>query len=210
MTSRKKTANEKLVTVKEGSDVPAGRTRSQNLASVMAGSVYPASLMQTYLPDKTAELPDLLAEIREQATQINRGDLTRLENMLYAQAMALESMFINLAHRAQKQETYKGIETLTRLALKAQAQSRSTIAAIGDLKNPVQLIKQANIAHGHQQVNQYAGAYEHTRAEEIKSAPSKLLEADHEKRLEQGKTGQAGRADTHLETMGAVNRAGDA
>lgn len=209
MTTRKKTA-EMHMTVHEGRDVPTTGTRSQKLATLATGSVYPATLMQTYLPDKDCELTDLLAEVRKQSAKINQGDMTRVEAMLYAQALALESMFISLAHRASKQETFKGIEVMTRLALKAQAQSRSTLAAIGDLKNPVQLIRQANIAHGHQQVNQYAGAYEHTRAEKIESAPSKLLEADHEKRLEQGKTGQAGRADPHLETVGAVNRAADA
>lgn len=209
MTARKKTAKQDTVTLVEGKDVPAGKTRSQSMATVMTSSIFPVITTQNYMAGNEVELSDLLAEVGKQTARIHKGDLHQVESMLYTQALALEAMFTNLAHRAQKQETFKGIEVLTRLALKAQAQSRATLATIGDLKNPVQLIKQANIAHGHQQVNQYAGAYEHTRAGKNESAPNKLLEADHEKRLEQGAAGQAGRADSQLETVGALNRAGN-
>ena len=73
------------------------------------------------------------------------------------------------------------------LAFKAQAQSRATISALVDLKNPRQatFVKQANIAHGPQQVNNGAGAdgsaHAHGHAHAEKSAPkqNKLLEADH-------------------------------
>ena len=66
-----------------------------------------------------------------------------------------------------------------RLALKAQAQARSTAEALAVIKNPMPYIRQANIAHGHQQVNngtnpeQYAQA--HTHAGSFQTEPNKLL-----------------------------------
>ncbi len=69
-----------------------------------------------------------------------------------------------------------------RLALKAQAQARSTAEALALLKNPQPYIRQANIANGHQQVNNtYASASAHTGiptgAKNFESAQNRLLEA---------------------------------
>ena len=47
-----------------------------------------------------------------------------------------------------------------RLALKAQAQARSTAEALALLKNPMPYIRQANIANGPQQVNNCGAAGE--------------------------------------------------
>ena len=109
--------------------------------------------------------------------------------MLVSQATALQTIFTGLARRAQSQEYQKNLEAFLGLALKAQAQSRATISALVDLKYPRQatFVKQANIAHGPQQVNnggaggelrdQYAQA--RTPAEQSKPEQNKLLEADH-------------------------------
>jgi hypothetical protein len=50
-------------------------------------------------------------------------------------------------------------ERFMRLALKAQSQCRSTIESLAEIKNPssVAFVKQANIAKGHQQVNNARG-----------------------------------------------------
>jgi hypothetical protein len=71
--------------------------------------------------------------------------------------------------------------------LKAQSQSRATIQALTELKYPKQatFVKQANIAHGHQQVNNGTTAQkdatlgEQPRAEKISNQPNELLEAHH-------------------------------
>lgn len=54
-------------------------------------------------------------------------------------------------------------DELLRLALKAQAQSRATVEALAEVKNPrsVAFVKQANIAHGHQQVDNPGAARAH-------------------------------------------------
>ena len=73
--------------------------------------------------------------------------------MLANQAMTLDAIFNNMAQRSHSQETFKGIEVLMRLALKAQAQARSTAEALALLKNPQPYIRQANMTTGPQQVN---------------------------------------------------------
>ena len=65
--------------------------------------------------------------------------------------------------------------------------------------------RQANIAHGPQQVNNG----EPSRARETQSEQSKLLEQTNGERLYTGATGAAVDADTHMETLGAVHGAED-
>ena len=101
------------------------------------------------------DLESLVNGIIETCTQVNDDDLHRLESMLVSQATSLQSIFTELARKAQAQNYLNHFETYLSLALKAQAQSRATITALGELKNPRQatFVKQANIAHGPQQVN---------------------------------------------------------
>lgn len=96
-----------------------------------------------------------------------------------AQATTLQTVFSSLARRAANQEHLRQYETFMGLALKAQAQSRATISALVDLKFPRQatFVKQANIAHGPQQVNNETttpGGIAH--AEEKQRLPNELLE----------------------------------
>ena len=98
-------------------------------------------------------------KVLESATkQIKSGDLSKVEEMYISQAMALEVMFASLARRAKAQDKLLQYETHMRLALKAQNQCRATLQALVQLKQPSQttFVKQANIAQGHQQVNNLA------------------------------------------------------
>jgi hypothetical protein len=49
-------------------------------------------------------------------------------------------------------------EVRLRLALKAQTQCRATVETLATMKNPVVFAKQANIAHGPQQINNNEGS----------------------------------------------------
>ena len=74
--------------------------------------------------------------------------------MLFNQAQALQSIFVNLSCQAARQEYRSNQELFLRLALKAQNQCRTTLETLAALKHPpVVFAKQANIAQGHQQVN---------------------------------------------------------
>ncbi len=152
------------------------------------------------------EVPDLVVEMRKAGDEAVAGDMSRVERMLTNQLMTLDAIFNNMAQRSHRQDTFKGIEVLMRLALKAQAQARSTAEALAVIKNPMPYIKQANIAHGHQQVNngtktdQHAQA--HTHAGNSETEPNKLLEADHGPRLDIGAQAQAGRAGEAVAALG--------
>jgi hypothetical protein len=190
-------------------------TRSQSLAKLATTSVLSAFTLKSYSSaGDDLEVPDLVVEMRKAGDEAVAGDMGRVERMLTNQLMTLDAIFNNMAQRSHRQDTFKGIEVLMRLALKAQAQARSTAEALAVIKNPMPYIKQANIAHGHQQVNngtktdQYAQA--RTHAGNSETEPNKLLEADHGQRLDIGAQAQAGRGHQALEAVGAFHRAGNA
>lgn len=97
-------------------------------------------------------------QIEEVAARVKEGDLSDLETMLVSQAMALQSIFSQLAVNAKIQNV-KAYPAMLGLALKAQSASRATIAALAELKNPrqVSFLKQTNIAQN-QQVNNSSSA----------------------------------------------------
>jgi hypothetical protein len=150
------------------------------------------------------------------------GDMKRAEAMLYGQAHALQTIFMNYARRAQSQEYQKNLESFLRMALKAQNQCRMTLETLATLKNPpVVFAKQANIHHGgQQQVNNGAGpgqsvnpaparAFSGAGAHAANSKPDQpeLLEASDGQRLDTRATSKAGRTDPQLAPVGKVHRA---
>ena len=101
----------------------------------------------------------------------------------------------------------KNLEAYSRMALKAQNQCRMTLETLATIKNPpIVYAKQANIAHGHQQVNN--GTPTPTHAEKNQTSPNELLEADtHEQqRLDTRAPGKAGGTDQAMATMGKRHR----
>ena len=185
-------------------------TRSQTLAKLVAGGVLSAVTQKQFSgAGEDLELSDLVSEMKKAGDEAVAGDLGRVERMLANQMLTLDMLFNNLAQRSGRQDTFKGIEVLMRLALKAQAQARSTAEALALLKNPAPYIRQANMTTGSQQVNNtYAGgtlersARAQAGAGNSQSEPNKLLEADHGQRLDIGAQAAAGRANQKLETVG--------
>jgi len=130
--------------------------------------------------------------------QIKSGDLSKIEEMYISQAMALEVMFASLARKAKAQEKLLQYETHMRLALKAQNQCRATLQALVQLKQPSQttFVKQANIAQGHQQVNNLA---------EKNITPQNELLKDSYAKLDNGTTPTTKGIDTTLEALETIN-----
>lgn len=61
---------------------------------------------------------------------------------------------MNFSRRALAQQYQKPMESYLRMAMKAQNQCRMTLETLTTVKNPsVVYARQANIAHGPQQVN---------------------------------------------------------
>jgi len=139
------------------------------------------------------------------------GDTKRAEAMLYGQANALQAIFTSLARRANSQEYLKPFETYLRLALKAQSQCRATLETLAAIKaGPAVFARQANIAHGPQQVNNGIAANNAqtpARARETESAKTELLGASDGERLDTGTASAAGRGNSALETVGQIDGA---
>ena len=145
------------------------------------------------------------AELRANGDAVVAGDLGRIERALTSQFLTLDTIFANLAERSSRQEYIKQMETYLRLALKAQAQARSTAEALALLKNPMPYIRQANIANGPQQVNNGLSgdvrASAHTHGN-IQSEPNKLLEADNGNYLDTRAQGATSRVNQTVAAVG--------
>jgi hypothetical protein len=142
--------------------------------------------------------------IGESTEAIKRGDLSNLEEMLYAQAIALNLMFVSLSRRASIQTNVDIRSSITNLALKSQNQSRNTLQTLINLKQPASthFIKQANISHGHQQINNEEQKYS---LENLSNRTNELLEARNGQRLDGREKAEAERVNTVLETLGEVH-----
>lgn len=158
------------------------------------------------------DLMSMIGAIQGTTKRVKAGDLSDLEAMLVSQATALQTIFANLARRAQVQTQQRNLEAFLGLALKAQAQSRSTITALVDLKYPRQVafVKQANISNGPQQVNNGVvqvvdperSAPAHTHGAEKQIPQIKELEVSDGKWLDTGTKSAAIGVDPHMEAVG--------
>jgi hypothetical protein len=174
-----------------------------------------AMLVRTYMPIDGIGAADIHeAMVRQTEALQSDGDrIHQAEAMLLNQAAALQSMFINLASRAKEQNHREWIQTLTGLALRAQTNCTQTLKTLGELRNPKQAVfaRQANIAHGHQQVNngQQAVPNQTTRTgtQDGPIEQNQLLEKDHGQWLDTGAASASGRIDSHMEAVESVNRA---
>lgn len=131
--------------------------------------------------------------------EVKQGNLADVEAMLYSQAYALNVMFATLMTRANRQEYMPPTQVLMSLAFKAQNQSRATLQALVDLKQPRQptFVKQANISQGHQQVNNLA--------EKNQISQNKLLEGQAYD-LDSRPQGKAKGINSGMEAVGKVHR----
>jgi hypothetical protein len=199
---------------------PPGQTEAQALSrAALRPTINGASVIEAYqgnLMGKDVDLSELVAGLSESCKSVKDGDLSTLEAMLLSQATSLQTMFASLARRAATQEHLRQYETFMGLALKAQSQSRATISALVDLKYPRQatFVKQANIAHGPQQVNNGAAAgadpAQFAHGKKTESEQNKLLEAEHGqpgKRMDTRAAQKAERSYQAVETVESVQRA---
>ena len=152
------------------------------------------------------DVPTLLEQLRDQATAVNRGDLSQAEAMLMNQATALQSLFARLAERAMTHDQIPGFDANMRMALRAQSQCRATLEALATIKNPpIVYAKQANFAAGHQQVNN--GIPAPAQAREIETEQTQLSGGTHELLSDTRASGEASRTNPTLEALGKIDRA---
>jgi hypothetical protein len=178
------------------------------------------STRQVYLPQSGASFADHVDALERQIEQVQAGDMSGPEAMLVGQAAALDAMFNCLAQDAFQNfgKRPERAAAYLKAALKAQQQCASTIRVLGELKNPraVAFVRQTNVAHGPQQVNNGAAPFAHARADatEVGVPTNELLtddrNAQHAATLDTRTKGRAGRRNRALAALEAVDRAEDA
>ncbi|QXL83156.1 hypothetical protein [Comamonas sp. NLF-1-9] len=179
-------------------------TMSQTLAKLVTGGALSATTLKQFSGGgENLDVSDLVAQMKKAGDEVVTGDMRRVERMLSNQMLTLDLLFNTLAQKSGRQDTFKGIEVLLRLALKAQAQARATAETLSIVKNPMPYIRQANIAHGPQQVNNGASI---AGAGNSQSEPDKLLEQQHGNVLDTRAQTAASRIDPAMETVGAQHR----
>jgi len=156
-------------------------------------------------------LAELAEELSEQCQSVIDGKLGRPEAMLTAQAHTLDALFGDLTRLAYCNwfTNLDSAERLMKLALRAQSQCRATLETLATIKNPPMVIaRQANIAHGPQQVNNGSDTSTRpgARARENQTEQSKLLEQTHGERMDCGAASQAIGSDPAVATVGAFDR----
>jgi len=190
-----------------------GKTPEQTIALVLLD---PVVIAGCFLADQNknngpnVDIQAFVEELRRHAAIVRGGDLSRGEEMLTAQAHSLNSLFYSLANRAaanSKEGYLTAAESYMKLAMRAQAQCRSTWEAIAEIKNPRQVafVKQTNMGNN-VQVNNGNGPTElPSRTEKTQIEQNKLLEATNGERLDTRTKGAPGRVNPELESVGAIN-----
>lgn len=189
---------------------PADKEKARAFADfVLEPSTNAVAVAHDYYaaPFGEQHMASLAASLGEHTKKMESGDLTQCEGMLLGQAHALQAIFVNLARRATKQEYLRQWETYIRVALKAQTQCRATLETLANIKNPPTVFaRQANIAHGPQQVNNQAPASA-SRAGENET-PQTELSGNANELLPDSRASQATRcADSSVEALGEIDRA---
>ncbi|MDA8347446.1 MAG: hypothetical protein M0038_01345 [Pseudomonadota bacterium] len=177
--------------------------------STLAGN----AIDQLKLSGDQTDAAALTLALREQTRLLSKeNDLSRAEEMLICQAHTLDAMFFALSGRAAKNigQYLDATESYMRLALRAQSQCRATLETLALLKNPpnATFVKQANIAHGPQQVNNGSpppGA--RARERETENRQNELLEHCNGERLDPSAAGTASKANPAMAALGEGDRA---
>lgn len=165
-------------------------------------------------------------ELKTAIERTKAGGTEQADEMLTAQAVALNQVFMEMGRRAalNMNQYPEATDTYLRLALKAQSQCRQTLESLAEIRNPrhVAFVKQANIAGGHQQINNggpvtaadltddalaHVVAQGETPRGEIENQPNELSgEFANVTRLDTSAKSPASRGDHKVATVGAIDR----
>ncbi len=182
------------------------------LSPYLNGAVV-ADAFQGNLMGSDVSLMDMVDVLNETVRQTRDGDLSNLEAMLVSQATGLQAIFTSLAKRAQVQTSQRNLEAFLGLAMKAQNQSRATIATLIDLKFPKQaatFVRQTNVSNGPQQANTHLKPGAGSRTQAVQSKKSKLNVLEHDDGSKKMDAGTAATASTNYpahQTMAFCDRA---
>lgn len=148
----------------DGDDSPPVRTLQLDVEDDDPEYVHAIALTSPHIGASLA-----IADLNRNSSLGSPNDLTTLStvlkaqsnssgdgiNTLKSQSKTLDTIFNRLISKAMGSDQLDVQEAYLKLALKAQNQSRTTFQTISDIRQPkiANVVKQANIAGGHQQVN---------------------------------------------------------
>ncbi len=104
---------------------------------------------------KSPDLSNFYVELLRETKKAEGGDLSIVSRLLVAQAISLDGIFTEMARRASynMREFPQAMEIFMRLALKAQAGSRATLAELAKLHQPrEQTVRHVHVNEGGQAV----------------------------------------------------------
>lgn len=207
--------------------VPEGQTADRAYTDLAAAGLASNAAVAVWYSNPTIggglSMADMVDTLEASGRAVNSGDMKAAEQMLAAQAVSLNAIFAEMARRAALNmgEYLDATDRYMRIALKAQSQCRTTLETLSAIKNPpVVFAKQANIAHGPQQVNNgqqqvvnpapnyESGTRMHAPAHGESGAPSnELMRLEDGTRLDAGTQGAAIGANPWLATVAAIDGA---
>jgi|GEM_PF-3717420 len=130
------------------------------LAPEFSGTQTLCSMMTTEMQLSGATAPDITSALSAECNSINSGDLAPIERRLSIQGASLDRLYHHLMHKVLNAKLPHDLfERYLRLALKAQAQSSTTLEALANIKQGPRIViaRQANVA-SQQVVNNNASA----------------------------------------------------
>jgi hypothetical protein len=203
-TTKKPQPQSNTLKINQTKDKSEARIMAEVAMQPLASHVITANLF-TEGTVGNVDLTESFQVMEDEIKKVQNGDLSALEATLTAQVITLDKIFIEMARRAainmgQYRDT---VAVYMKLALKAQSQCRTTIQALAEIKNPqpVNIVKQANIANGPQQINNGA-AQPDSRVEKNQNQPNELLEVQHgSETLDSRATSETIRKDSAMATL---------
>lgn len=147
--------------------------------------------------------------------RVRSNEMHDMENILVAQAIALNCVFTQMAGRASANmnTNLEKTEAFMRMALRAQANCRATIETLAEVKNPrtTNFVRQQNNAHQQQVNNGVSMTESAARAPASKktNVRNELLEVQDGERLDTRAESTTGGADQNVATVEQVHRAKD-
>ena len=201
MTTKQVTTKKKTLPAKQQKLSESKQYTEASLSASHMSAILSDSFTSSILPK--ADLLDVVEVLGDKITTIQDGDMKPIEAMLIGQAQALQTMFVTLGRMAATKTQLAQYTAFMNMALKAQSQSRATIQALTELKYPKQatFVKQANISNGHQQVNNATSTHAPAHAKENQNTQNKLLEAQQNEWLDNGKTTTSSATNQAMATM---------
>jgi hypothetical protein len=192
----------------------AAKTLGPKIATLMASSASANSaavILEYGKPFGEQDINDLVEVLSGHFELVRNGNLTNVEDMLYGQALALQTIFTKMARRVGAQGYLKHEQTYLALALKAQNQCRATLETLVMMKNPasVAFVRQANIGQAVQVNNGSSTQKDASRARENQNQQNELSRESNELPTYSSAPAPTGRIDSELAAVGEVNRAKD-